>query len=166
VAFASPQPAEVLTRANGILLAQQTDFGSFSTVFLAVLDLETGCVIYSSAGHPPPIVCCEDGTVEMLSEGQPPLGLLENIQYQQYNLSLQPAEKIIFYTDGISEARSGGELLDLEGVRDIVSSHAKEHADQILEALLREATQWARGRLSDDAAIVVLERSADQARVK
>ena len=61
---------------------------------------------YSSAGHNPPrLIRCRDGTVQALEEvGGPPLGLDEDLEYEETTFELQPGDVMAFYTDGITEA--------------------------------------------------------------
>ena len=152
--------AEALTKANSVLFPKQIEFGAFATVFLAIIDLQTGEINYSSAGHPPSMVCWSDGNVESLQIGQLPLAILEAQQFEEHRCRLEPGDKLVLYTDGISEARHGHDLLDLEGINRTVALNAKLSAGELATALLASATAWGNGKLSDDAAVVVVERIA------
>ena len=150
--------AEALMKANKVLFSRRIEFGAFATVFLAIIDLNTGEINYSSAGHPPSMVCWSNGIVESLQIGQLPLAILETQQFEEHHCRLEPGDKLVLYTDGISEARHGHELLDLEGISRTIADNGKLCASELATALLASATAWGNGKLSDDAAVVVVER--------
>lgn len=157
-AHESTSAADVLTRANAVLSADHADFSSFVTVFFAILDTESGNIVYSTGGHPPGAVRRSDGTVEFLQIGPPPLGFLETHEYTQNKARLNYGDKLILYTDGISEARRNSVLFDIEGIQRTLEDYGHLPASDIADMLLDEARKWAEGRLTDDAAIVVIER--------
>ena len=73
---------------------------------MAIYDPAARTLSYSSAGHNPPrLIRCRDGTVQALEEvGGPPLGLIEDLEYEETTFELQPGDVVAFYTDGITEA--------------------------------------------------------------
>ena len=159
LAYETSLSGDALTRANRVLHAQQTHMGAFVTVFLAVLDPTEGTFCYSNAGHPPPAIGSAASRVKFLRFGDPPLGLLMDYTYRQYYGKLNERDKLILYTDGITEARRGTELFDLDGVERVLHQHNELRYDELAHALLYAAKEWARGRLSDDTAVVVIERN-------
>ena len=80
--------------------------GRFTTAFLAELDPATGDLSYLCAGHNPPVLQREDGSVERLKSDNIPLGieLLEN--YKTGITRLEPGDFLVIYTDGVTEARN------------------------------------------------------------
>lgn len=150
--------AEALARANSVLYSRQIEFESFATVFLVIIDLSTGELSYSSAGHPPPVLCRCDGTFEYLKFGQMPLAVMEAQHFDEHKECFSPGDRLLLYTDGISEARHGSELFDVEGIERVVGRCCQLDASDLAKDLLNEATQWAEGRLRDDAAVVVVAR--------
>jgi sigma-B regulation protein RsbU (phosphoserine phosphatase) len=80
--------------------------GSFVTAFYAVYDPETRRLAYASAGHPPPRMA-RDGHVSSLDGlAGIPLGIDSGVDYPRHQLALRPGDRLIFYTDGLSEAFS------------------------------------------------------------
>ncbi|MEN6372254.1 MAG: SpoIIE family protein phosphatase [Armatimonadota bacterium] len=153
--------SESLEKANSVLVLRQSDFSPFVTVFLAIIDLNSGEITYSSAGHPPAVICRADGSVEMLKSGQLPLSLLKGQEYNEYSSHMGPGDKLVLYTDGINEARQDVEMLGFEGIQQILSENSALHADELARALVDSATNWSRGKLRDDAAVVVVEREGE-----
>jgi phosphoserine phosphatase RsbU/P len=84
----------------------------FVTAFYGIYDPVQRTLTYSSAGHNPPrLKRCGDGSVHALEEiGGPPLGLFEELDYDQTTLELRPGDILAFYTDGITEAMDAGSV--------------------------------------------------------
>lgn len=150
--------AEALARANAVLYSRQAEFGSFATVFLVIINLCTGETNYSSAGHPPAVICRSDGTVELLKYGQMPLAIIETQSFKEHHIAFEPGDKIVLYTDGISEAHHGPEMLDIEGIERVLVDNCCLSPSKLAHTLLSTATEYANGKLTDDAAVVVVER--------
>jgi len=102
------QPAQVLK-----FLDQEYPFDRFDNFFTmnyVVLNVKTGTLISSSAGHPPPIILREDGTLVQLKKGGRPIGTIdlrlsmdEPIVYEQDQAQIGVGDKLVFYTDGVYE---------------------------------------------------------------
>jgi sigma-B regulation protein RsbU (phosphoserine phosphatase) len=100
-------PAKLLDYVNRQLSDHYTVANEiFVTAFYGIFDPVQRTLTYSSAGHNPPrLKRCGDGSVHSLEEiGGPPLGLFENLEYEQTTLQLRPGDILAFYTDGITEA--------------------------------------------------------------
>jgi phosphoserine phosphatase RsbU/P len=107
-------PAAMLNYLNRQLSLHYTVANEvFVTAFYAIYDPGRRTLSYSSAGHNPPrLIRCRDGTVQALEEvGGPPLGLDEDLEYEETTFELQPGDVVAFYTDGITEA------MDARGVQ-------------------------------------------------
>ena len=77
-------------------------------------------------------------------------------------IALEPGAVVTMFTDGVTEARSGGVMLQSEGVRDVVREHASERADEIASAIYSRASEFAEGRLRDDVAIIVVKLASSE----
>lgn len=97
-------PDMILNRLNREL-AHGNEACMFVTAFCAILDLRTGALSYSNAGHQPPLICTETKSIACLAAPSgPPLGLVEGTNYRQEHLGLDPGDVLFAYTDGITEA--------------------------------------------------------------
>lgn len=97
-------PGALLTDANRILLENNT-FGMFVTVWLGIYDTATGELRYANAGHPSPYLIT-GGVVSAFGESTGPiLGILEDIVYDERAEKLLPDTLLVFFTDGVHEAR-------------------------------------------------------------
>jgi len=99
-------PAAALARVND-LLVPDAQHGMFVTAFYAVLSLDTGELAYANAGHNLPLLLrSHTRELERLRKGGMALGVLEGVRLEEYVVSLEPGDFVIFYTDGITEAFS------------------------------------------------------------
>lgn len=154
----TPSAGKALELANSVLSGQPGTDVPFVTVFLAIIDLVSGEMNYSSAGHPPAMICRRYGGVELLEGMQLPLAVQDDQRFDEQRTVLHIGDKLIFYTDGISEARHDGQLFDLEGIKRTLLHCAQSTSHELARAILSAATDWAEGKLKDDAAVVVVER--------
>ena len=73
------------------------------------VDSEAQRLTYVNAGHNPPIMLCRDRTVLRLDQGGAVLGVFPDPKYLQGEVDLAPADRLLLFTDGISEAQDSGE---------------------------------------------------------
>ena len=146
-------PAFILRKTNQLLLRRETE-GEFVTAFLLVLDKETGRATYASAGHPPPVVvnACACRLLDV-SFGIP-LGAF-NEDYLDAHQTLASDDCLVFYTDGVTEARLAGELFGEARLIEAVARLRECSAQELAEGLRDEAAAFA-GRLGDDLEVLAL----------
>ena len=97
-------PSIILERINNEL-SENNDDCMFVTLFFGIIDLTTGTLTYSNAGHNPPHLLNPDGKVSTLSDVHGPmLGAMPGIKYEHDQLCLEIDSKLILYTDGVTEA--------------------------------------------------------------
>lgn len=159
-AYETASPGESLAHTNDVLVSQSQTFGVFVTVFLIILDPSTGEFRYSSAGHPPSAIYRMDGDVEFLDIHSPILGVWGKLAYHEGSGQLRPGDKIVLYTDGISEARHNSELFGTERLEEVLGRHGTESPDSLVSELFTAANTWAKGNITDDVAVLIVERAA------
>jgi len=96
-------PAEILRYANNQLY-QSTSSEKFATLFLAILDIETNVISYSSAGHDYPFLLRKDGTFQRLQIGGLPLGMMDGLNYEEDSFTLEEGELLFVFSDGVTDA--------------------------------------------------------------
>ena len=96
--------AEILTKTNeGICSNNQA--GMFVTVWVGILELSTGKLTAANAGHEYPALKRADGSFELLKDKHGlVIGAMPGVRYREYELQLQPGDKLFVYTDGVPEA--------------------------------------------------------------
>ncbi len=136
---------------------------SYATAFLAHLDLDTGELHYLNAGHPAPAVLRDGRVVRLLDTvSRPPLGLgdLQTREPVVRQEKLQPGDRVLFYTDGVTEARNPqGEQFGVDRLADLTERHeaAGLPAPETLRRVVRAVLDHQDGHLQDDATLLVLE---------
>ncbi|MFH1491172.1 MAG: SpoIIE family protein phosphatase [Pseudomonadota bacterium] len=104
-------PDAVLTRVNEDLSLDNPSM-MFVTLFLGVLDIRTGEIVYCNGGHNPPYVIQGDGAVRQLEPtGGMALGVMEDFKYLSKRLVLGEGEALFIYTDGVTEAMNAADQL-------------------------------------------------------
>jgi serine phosphatase RsbU (regulator of sigma subunit)/HAMP domain-containing protein len=157
-ALEDPAPATVLRRA-GRVIHEQIGLGNFITAAYVLIDLRTGGLRYSVAGHPPPMLLhrAED-RVELLEGGGMPLGIEPTERYEELAAEMAVGDRLILYTDGLTEARRGKELFGGDRVALALRASASLPVEAAAHRIAETATTFAGGTLGDDLAIVLIER--------
>jgi sigma-B regulation protein RsbU (phosphoserine phosphatase) len=131
---------DILRNINS-LLYHSTEIQQFATFFLARIECPSGRLAFSNAGHNWPVVLRQGAAPVFLEQGGTLLGILEGAQYEEGVVKLAPGDRVILYTDGISEAMNAeGEQFGEERLVALVCDlpkdlSAREVAERIMEAL-------------------------------
>ena len=157
-ALGPSSPGETLARVNETLLAR-ISANMFVTCFYAVLDPESGRMIYANAGHDLPYLYRRGGSAEKLEARGLPLGLMPGMGYEEREASIWDEHGILFYSDGLVEAHDpSGEMFGFPRLRALISQHREEVS--MGDLLLRElysfvGEDWDQ---EDDVTLLTLER--------
>jgi sigma-B regulation protein RsbU (phosphoserine phosphatase) len=155
-------PAEVLTFVNREL-CRHNEATMFVTVFLAVLDIGTGHLIYSNGGHNPPLLARTDGRVEVLPPTQgSALGVFEEAVFSNAEATLGPDDFAVLYTDGVTEAMNPNrEQFTLKRLTALTAGHVGAQSTRVLiEAIVQEVQAFAKGcPQSDDITLLAVRRN-------
>ena len=131
--------------------------GRFATFCYARIEPAAGRIVYSNAGHNPPLVLRADGTVEPLTEGGMVLGVFPDNQYEQAEIALNRGDRLLFYTDGITEARNPeGDEYGEDRLAAAGAAVASASADAIKHAVLADVNVFTGGKFEDDATLIVV----------
>ncbi|NLO18586.1 MAG: PP2C family protein-serine/threonine phosphatase [Ignavibacteria bacterium] len=134
----------------------------FVTLFFCELTLSSNrLVLYSNAGHCPPMhYCPESDSIKYLDATGGLLGLMQNQKIEVENTTMCPGDIILIYTDGITEARnSKNEFFGEKRIAEVIKKHHKESSKTIAYSLLEEVQNFsANSQINDDKTIVVIKR--------
>jgi sigma-B regulation protein RsbU (phosphoserine phosphatase) len=155
----SLSPDQILHRVNNEL-CMGNDTGMFVTIFLGILDTTTGEVLYSNAGHNPPLTIRRDGTVEFLRVN-PGLvaGAWENFGYVTGRLVLKEDDTLFMYTDGVTEAMNpDDELFSEERLLHSLKALSSGPLVEMIGSLTEELIFFAQGaQQSDDITMMAVK---------
>ena len=153
----SDDPAEVLERANELMLAEE--FGDrFVTAKSAHLRWDGGRlrVVLGSAGHPGPVLLRPDGRTRFLTPGGLPLGLFPQAAAGREEVELEPGDVLFFFTDGVTEARSPEMAYFEDRLTDELAALAGKPPRDIVAGLRSLVVEFCRNELRDDMTMLVL----------
>ncbi|MFF9279828.1 PP2C family protein-serine/threonine phosphatase [Streptomyces griseosporeus] len=151
---ATPSPAQALEVLG--LYARSIDGATAATAVKVLIDIRSRLIVYSNAGHPPPVLLHDDGTCELLDKAtDPPLGArLHHVPRPQAGLPYTMGDTLVLYTDGLVERR--GEDID-EGIGRLCSALTEYKAlapSRLADALLHRLD--VAGGAADDIALIVI----------
>jgi serine phosphatase RsbU (regulator of sigma subunit) len=157
-------PGEVLRQANDALV---TDIppNMFITCLYAILEPESGRLVYANAGHDLPYrrrVGRSEGAEELRARGMP-LGLMPGMGYEEKEVVLERGESVLFYSDGLVEAHDPQrEMFGFPRLQGLVGTH-RSGGSSLIGFLLSELTRFAgeEWEQEDDITLVTLERSEE-----
>ncbi len=147
----------MMAHLNRFLL-ERTRGEKYATMFYCTLD-QTGLLSYTNAGHCAPFLVNSDGRLRKLHPTGMPVGMIEGSAFPVRREQLEPGQKIVIYSDGLTEAGNAeGQFFDNERLRLCLRRHAPSDARDILRALLDAVDQFTEGGVqNDDVTALVLE---------
>ena len=148
-------PGEVCTRVNEVMCSNMAS-GKFITMFCCVLDAAGHKITYCDAGHNPPILL-RGNTSFRLEEGGGLLGMFRTWKYEQLTIDLQEGDRILMFTDGLSEAENiDGEQFGEERLIEVLRRFRNLPANEIQDRILEEVRDFCAGNFRDDATLLVI----------
>ena len=156
----SAEPAAPATICGNVnrLLCRHMVSGRFVTFCFAWIDAAKRSLIYANAGHNPPLLLRANGDVERLSEGGMVMGVFADAAFKQAELPLLAGDRVLFFTDGITEAPSAaGEEFGEERLIAAGRGAPDRSAEAMKDHVLSELAGFTGGAFADDATLIVVE---------
>jgi sigma-B regulation protein RsbU (phosphoserine phosphatase) len=152
-------PGEIITDANKEL-SRNNKLRMFVTLWMGILEISTGKLTCTNAGHEYPLIRGQDGVFRMLKDKHGiAVGTLPKIKYKDYDITLEPGDAIFVYTDGVPEANNtDGEMFSMKRIEETLNRHAKESPRGILEGVKADLDEFVNGAEQfDDLTMLCLE---------
>jgi sigma-B regulation protein RsbU (phosphoserine phosphatase) len=151
------QPAEMLRQMNQLVGERRIE-GRFMTACFATWQKGRRKFRVANAGQSQPLLY-KDGRCGKIELTGFPLGIFEETSYDEWSVTLEPGDIVIFHSDGIAETmNSEGQFFGTERLRKLVETHHERSATEISDLILREVDWFAQSApLSDDRTLVVLK---------
>ena len=158
------RPDRALELVNRAILRNRGD-DRFCSAALAIVETRPDgvWVELASAGHPLPLLMRPDGSVEAIGARGHLLGLWSEFETEPLSLELAPGETLVFYTDGVTDARAPERILDTDDLADLIRSCAGAGAEATAERIERTVTEALAGEPRDDIAVLVIEAQGTRA---
>ena len=156
-------PDEVIVKINDLLLSE-TETEHYLTLLLAQIDLKTGKVLISQAGHPHPVVQRQDGRIEHCGTGGYPVGLLEDATFEQFIVQLYPGDRLLILSDGVTECPdSDGNMLVETCLDPMLHDLHEFEGPSMFDAMLEKLLEFSRGEsFPDDVSGILFEFHGNQ----
>ena len=152
-----PDPAKALAHVNNEM-AQGNDSCMFITLFCAVLNLENRELIYSNAGHNPPILITSDETRMLERAAAPPLAAMSDIEFVNQRMTLPEDALLFLYTDGVTEAMNEHqEIFGEERLLSLLAEDRRETAESCIGRVEKDVLRFVdKADQSDDITMLGL----------
>jgi len=145
-------------------LVEQFPGADFVTGLMLELDVDNGAATILNAGHPPPLLLRDGGVSELLVPPGLPLGLVVSAHYPLHSIQLHPGDRLLLFTDGITEAhRRGEQEFGYRRLAAMLAEQSDLKPPELVRHLTRAVTESCNGELSDDATVVCLDWHPSQA---
>lgn len=150
-------PGQLAHFFNNMMLEEMcTD--TYFTMIYAELNHVTGQLQLLQAGHPHPMLQRADGLVQKIGDGGMPVGVFERPIFDEVSLQLQPGDRLLITSDGISEAMNpSGRSLGEDGLEAILRTNAFLGGHAFLESMAWSVSEYCRGDRQDDMSAVLIE---------
>jgi phosphoserine phosphatase RsbU/P len=131
--------------------------GKYITFFYGLFETASRRFTYANAGHNPPLLVRRDGRTARLSEGGIVLGLFPERRYEQGGVKLRSGDRLLCFTDGITEAANdAGELFGEERLLRLLVEHRRQSASELSETILAAVADFSGGSFQDDVTLMAL----------
>jgi adenylate cyclase len=157
-AFEDEAPGTVLSKVNTIL-ARDNSEQMFVTIFYAVIDLDTGIVEFSSAGHDDALLMLNSATTDSLHYMGPAIGLFDVANYPTQRRTLNHGDSLLLLTDGITEAFNiDGRVFGADRLIRLLNRCDRSNAKAIVETVTRDVAMFSEGaEQSDDITCIAVQ---------
>jgi phosphoserine phosphatase RsbU/P len=150
-------PPQAVCASVNRLLCGQMIAGRFATLVYLRLDAGRGTIAYANAGHNPPLVARTNGDVERLRASGTVLGVFPDAEYLGAEAALQSGDRLLLYTDGITEARNHDEEeFGIERLTAILTRNRHLGAAELHAVVMDEVTRFATAGFQDDATLLAV----------
>jgi sigma-B regulation protein RsbU (phosphoserine phosphatase) len=152
--------ADMLRRLNSLVIQNIAAQGFFFTLAAARIDHSGRTMEYAGAGHPPAMIVQPGADPRLLPSRSTILGTLPDAvdANATLNTEIEPGDRVVLYTDGLTDVfDSHGEMLEVEGVQNIVRETSLLPFSQMKQGILNRVAAWRDGPPVDDVSLVLVE---------
>lgn len=161
-AINSKSTASVVSRINNELV-KNNDKCMFSTLFVGILNINTGSLLFSNCGHCYPFLINEDKSVVRLEElNGPAIGIVEDFSYTEQETTVEPNQTLLVYSDGVTESMDSEKNLYTEGrlTQLIADLNAKVEPELVINTIFDSVVEYEKDtEQTDDITILAIKYS-------
>ncbi|WP_281857292.1 PP2C family protein-serine/threonine phosphatase [Litoreibacter halocynthiae] len=156
--FTARDPAETVCDLNKLLL-RELETEHYFTIALSIVDLKSGRMRTVQAGHPHPVLQRGENPPVLLGDGGMPVGLIPDAPYMSFETQLEPGDRLVLHSDGITEAEApSGEMLDDNGFGAILTAARDQDGLETLCQMLSTLRSYTGAtEFSDDVSALIFD---------
>jgi sigma-B regulation protein RsbU (phosphoserine phosphatase) len=149
-------PAQLITSLNELLLERKVD-AQYATLLVAQWEPATRKMLFANAGAEPPLICRRGEIIKPRLEGVP-IGLLEDREYEEVEITLEPSDTMVFYSDGVEDqVDEAGDDYSRSRLSKLLKKICFQPPQAIADAVIAELDRFRDGTpITDDQTIVVV----------
>jgi len=156
-AAADLMPRDLCAQLNQ-LICDYIPTNRFVSCFYGSLDTQERVLRFTNAGHNPPLLVRSNGQMLRLEAGGRVLGALTDSNYAQQEIQLTSGDRLVLFTDGVTEVRNAfGEEFGEEGLRAVLARAHQHSAAKLQSTIMNQVSRFCGDRFDDDAALMVVE---------
>jgi serine phosphatase RsbU (regulator of sigma subunit) len=157
VSISHIDPGTTLSRLNELIFSD-TQADLLISVFYGVWEPKSGRLSYANAGHNPPLLFYPQQPARILSDHDIVIGAIPNAHYTTFTIDIHPAELLVLYTDGVTEAADAeGQMFGLHRLENLVLGLEKWNAQEVADLISKRVSDYCgTSDLQDDLTTVVL----------
>lgn len=150
--------SDIVTRVNRHICASSTP-DKYATFFLGLYDEHTNTMVYTNAGHLPPVLI-RDGQAQRLDVNGTVVGAFPMVSYEQSCVTLESGDLLAWFTDGVTEPESEfGEMFGEDRFIELLRKNAHRDEQQIVDLVVEAVRQWTGSEeLQDDITLLLARR--------
>ena len=131
----------------------------YATMFLALYDGAERRLTFSNAGHLPPLLLAETGSVRKLERGGTVVGLFDDLNFDEGSVQLRPGEIFLAYSDGVTEPENDFGEFGEQRLIELVQENRDLSLERISEIVTAAVDDWIGGAEQPDDVTLVLARA-------
>ncbi len=140
-------------------LFRSTPPEKYATMFLGSYDAGARVLTYSNAGHLPPYVIAQDGSVTQLDSSGTVVGLFDGMSYEESRIPMQPGDIFVAFSDGVTEPENEFGEFGEERLMELIQVHRAQPLSRISEVVTGAVADWIGGNEQPDDVTLVLARA-------
>lgn len=149
-------PGRVLTEVNR-RFPMKIENGEYFTAVYGVIDTAEGVLHYAGAGHPNPLLLSDHQPIRRLMTEGFPIGFDDQAEYRTESVSLNPGDRLYFYSDGVVECQNpDGEMFGIERLAETLAEMKQLSVSEVIRRMVKVRADWEQGQ-EDDISMILLE---------
>ena len=152
-------PARILEDVNDIICANNKE-EMFVSIWIGILEISSGKLVAANAGHEYPAIYRAYSQFEIFRDKHGlVVGAMEGVKYKEYEVQMEPGDKIFVYTDGVAEAADpDNNMFGLERLLEALNQDPQAHVDTLLQNVRQSVDEFVKdAQQFDDLTMLCLE---------